>query len=119
MRIKIIKYIRHFEWTSVLPINIIFIIYLTAPGLSCGMQDLVSWQGSKPGPPSMLRQQFGVLTTGPPGKVLLIIINIIDSQAHIWITWAGDMFYNSESSDFREEIWMYIYKLYKRNKVQI
>ena len=41
MRIKIIKYIKHFEWTSVLPINIIFIIYLAAPGLSCGMQDLV------------------------------------------------------------------------------
>ena len=39
------------------------LIYLTIPGLSCSMQDLVPWPEMESRPLAL-----GVLTTGPPGK---------------------------------------------------
>ena len=45
-------------------------IYLAAPGLSCGMRDLVPDQGSHLGPP---RWEHGVLATGSPRKYLPFI----------------------------------------------
>ena len=62
-------------------------IYLAAPGLSCGIQDLQLWhagsivaactiqfpdQGSNPGP---LHWECRVLPTGPPGKSLTVSVN--------------------------------------------
>ena len=38
-------------------------IYLAAPGLTWGMQDLVSWQGIKPGPPASGVQSLNHRTT--------------------------------------------------------
>ena len=45
--------------------NIYLLIYLAAPGLSCGMWALVPQPGIEPRP---LHWEHGVLTTGPPGK---------------------------------------------------
>ena len=45
--------------------------------LSCGMQDLVPWPGIEPGP---LHWEHGVLTAGPPGKVLPLL-------ARLWTTY--------------------------------
>ena len=41
-------------------------IYLTALGLSCGVWDLVTWPGVKPGPPAL--GVCRILAIGPPGK---------------------------------------------------
>ena len=38
--------------------------------LSCGMWDLVPWQGVEPGPPVLGCLHGSVLATGPPGKSL-------------------------------------------------
>ena len=40
-------------------------IYLSVPGLSCGMQDLALRSGIEPGPPAL---GAGVLATGSAGK---------------------------------------------------
>ena len=42
-------------------------LYLAAPGLSCGMWDLVTCPGIKPSP---LHWEHGVLATGPLGQSL-------------------------------------------------
>ena len=39
---------------------------MAALGLSCGMRDLVTWPGVKPGPPAL--GVCRILATGPPGK---------------------------------------------------
>ena len=72
------------------PCSCLFIIYLAAPGLSCGtgsliaiskllcaMWDLVPWPGIEPGPPAL---EHKVLATGPPGKSLDIISLIAESS---------------------------------------
>ena len=41
----------------------LFIIYLTAPGLSWGMWDSLTWPGIKPGPPALRVQSFCHWTT--------------------------------------------------------
>ena len=40
-------------------------IYLAAPGLGCGIQDLFPWPGIEPRP---LQWEHRVLATGPPGQ---------------------------------------------------
>ena len=59
----------------------ILFIYLAAPGLSCGMWDLVPWPGIEPKPPDWER---GILTTGPPGKslvyLLILFVPVVSEQ---------------------------------------
>ena len=39
-------------------------VYMTVPGLSCGLWDLVPWSGIKPGPPALGVQNLSHWTTG-------------------------------------------------------
>ena len=43
--------------------HFIFNIFLTVPGLSCGMQDLVLWPGMEPGSPALGEQILSRWTT--------------------------------------------------------
>ena len=47
--------------------------YLAAPGLSCDMQDLVSWPGFEPGPPALGAQTVNHWTTREVSPTLVIL----------------------------------------------
>ena len=78
---------------SFLPFSLSFVIYLASPGLSCGMQDLLSslllmessvanswlWHVGSSSLPreqtwSPLYWERGVVATGPPGKFYLLAL---------------------------------------------
>ena len=50
----------------------IFNIFLTALGLSCGMQDLVLWPGMEPGSPALLEQILSHWTTREVSGILCL-----------------------------------------------
>ena len=61
-----------------------FNIYLAAPGLSCGMWDLVPWPGMKPGSPRIGSESQPLDHLGSPESTLKkIFFNLI----YFWVRW--------------------------------
>ena len=69
-------------WKRFFKLSFNFLIYLTAPDLTCGMWDIVPWPGIEP--PGHLHWECGVLATGLPGKSLTKIFCLFVFEVQCW-----------------------------------
>ena len=61
-------------------------IYLAAPGLSCGMWDLVPWPGIKPGSPALGAWSLNHWTTREVSHTSILAQRILMDRGFCWTT---------------------------------